>query len=87
MAEERGVGMNCKKCKAHCAWVGKERDVNYKCLVGYVPITNGDRIRSMTDEEIEAWFWWMHKEMMWYTDSHDFLRKWLKKEVADEHTD
>ena len=48
-----------------------------------VPKTNADRIRAMSDEEIEAWFWWMHDEMMWYTDSHDFLRAWLKKEVEE----
>lgn len=47
------------------------------------PITNADRIRSMTDEEIEKWFWWMHKEMMRYIDSRVFVHDWLKQEVKE----
>ena len=62
-------------------------DVNFENCTGRVTVvtnkTNADRIRQMSDEEIEAWFWWMHDGMMWYTDSHDFLRKWLKKEVEE----
>lgn len=45
------------------------------------PQTNADRIRAMTDEEIENWFWWMHKEMMRYIDSRVFLHDWLKQEA------
>lgn len=45
--------------------------------------TNADRIRSMTDEEIEDWYWWMHEEMMYYTDSHAFVHEWLKQENND----
>ena len=44
------------------------------------PRTNADKIRQMTDEEIEEWYWWMHKEMMYYTDSHTFVHDWLKQE-------
>lgn len=47
------------------------------------PITNGDRIRQMTDEEIETWYWWMHKEMMYYTDSKVFVHNWLKQEAEN----
>lgn len=47
------------------------------------PRTNADRIRAMTDEEIEAWYWWMHKEMMYYTDSAEFVHNWLKQEVEE----
>jgi len=46
--------------------------------------SNADRIRVMTDEEIEDWYWWMHKEMMYYTDSRAFVHDWLKQEVDDE---
>ena len=42
------------------------------------PQTNADRIRAMSDEEIEDWYWWMHKEMMQYTDSRIFVHDWLK---------
>lgn len=44
----------------------------------FAPMTNADRIRSMTDEEIEDWYWWMHEEMMYYTDSRVFVHDWLK---------
>ena len=44
--------MNCKNCRQNCAWAGKERSEHGKCFVGYIPTTNADRIRSMTDEEI-----------------------------------
>ena len=51
------------------------------------PITNADRVRQMTDEGIEDWYWWMHKKMMHYTDSRIFVHDWLKapaeKEVAE----
>lgn len=46
-------------------------------------LTNADRIRAMTDEEIEKWFWWMHKEMMLYTDSRHFLHEWLRQEKRE----
>ena len=43
--------------------------------------TNADRIRAMTDEELENWYWWMHKHMMYYTDSRAFFHEWLKQEA------
>ena len=54
---------------------------NEKLMGGLRKTTNADRIRAMTDEEIEKWFWWMHKEMMRYTDSRVFLHDWLKQEA------
>ena len=48
------------------------------------PITNADRVRSMTDEELEKWYWWMHKEMMCATDSRTFVHNWLKQEAKRE---
>lgn len=45
--------------------------------------THYDEIRAMSVEEIENWFWWMHKEMMRYTDSRVFLHDWLRQEVND----
>ena len=46
-------------------------------------LTNADRIRSMSDEEIEQWFWWMYEEMTHYTDSHEFMHDWLKQRRED----
>lgn len=42
--------------------------------------THYDEIRAMSMEEIENWFWWMHKEIMRYTDSRVFLHDWLRQE-------
>lgn len=45
--------LKCKSCKAACAHVGHpETNLHEKCLVGYLPITNADRIRAMSDEEL-----------------------------------
>lgn len=47
--------MNCRNCKANCYWAGRdvtEPDHGH-CFVGYIPKTNADRIRAMTDEELD----------------------------------
>ena len=68
--------------KARCySWSEKWIDV---VVIDGKPLTNADRIRSMTDEEIEEWYWWMHKEMMRYTDSRIFVHDWLKSPVEVE---
>ncbi len=40
---------NCKYCKADCALRGKD---NLKECKGHIPMTNADRIRAMSDEEL-----------------------------------
>ena len=40
---------SCKYCKADCALRGEE---NLKECKGHIPMTNADRIRSMSDEEL-----------------------------------
>ena len=40
---------NCKYCKADCALSGEE---NLKECKGHIPMTNADRIRAMSDEEL-----------------------------------
>ena len=47
--------MTCKTCKSRCAWAGQEASEHGKCLVGYTPITNGDKIRSMSDYDLADW--------------------------------
>ena len=74
---------NCKSCKnIGCGALGSDWTprAGIECY-GYQPLTNADRIRAMTDEEIENWYWWMHKEMMNCTESHVFVHDWLKQEV------
>ena len=75
-----------------CPFCGKETDkwimfrgdiVGCRYCGIHVKQTNADRLRSMTDEELENWYWWMHKEMMRYTDSHCFVHDWLRQEASD----
>lgn len=42
--------MNCKTCKADCARRGENREK--EVCPGFIPMTNADYIRSMTDEEL-----------------------------------
>ena len=42
--------MNCKYCKADCAHSGEDRELDKRSC--YIPMTNGDKIRAMTDEEL-----------------------------------
>ena len=41
--------MNCKYCKADCIFRGEQQTKECK---GYIPMTNADRIRAMSDEEL-----------------------------------
>lgn len=82
-----GVCWGTKECEA-CSCGGDEGKCDFyadkRKKATLKEITNADRIRAMTDEEIEKWFWWMHKEMMFYTDSRHFLHEWLKQEAKEE---
>ena len=73
----------CKECyNMKCVFVtGEREDFDTSECADFRPMTNADKIRTMTDEEIEAWYWWMHKEMMYYTDSAAFVHDWLKSPV------
>lgn len=42
--------------------------------------SNADYVRSMTDEELAEWYWWMLHYVQGYTDSRIALREWLKEE-------
>ena len=74
------------KCRMNeiCRKPHRDGECERNCYYNTVEVkTNADRIRAMSDEEIENWFWWMHKEMMRYTDSRVFLHDWLRQEVSD----
>lgn len=47
------------------------------------PFTNADRVRSMTDDELVEWYWWMLRYIQGYTDSYIALREWLKEEYKE----
>lgn len=67
-------GCSCarSKCSDECSTYR-----NFKAKV----LTNADRVRQMSDAEIEDWYWWMHKKMMQFTDSRIFVHEWLKSPV------
>lgn len=67
--------IKCINCNSYFA---KEDILGSRDETEPKPITNADRLRAMSDEEIEDWYWWMHKEMMYYTDSRVFVHEWLK---------
>ena len=78
---------------AQCPFCGRETDrfiMFHGTVVGcrYCGVqkkeTNADRIRAMSDEELEKWFWWMHDVMFNFTDSRAFLHEWLNSEVDDD---
>lgn len=41
---------NCKLCLADCAFSGK--DMKKGACKGYIPMTNSDRVRAMSDEKL-----------------------------------
>ena len=51
------------------------------CLFNPASPTNGDLVRSMTNEEISKWFWWMLNKTREYTDSRIALKEWLYEEA------
>lgn len=51
------------------------------------PMTNADRIRVMTDDEMARLFYDMGKHKYDYPQSIDVWMEWLEQEIDDEHTD
>lgn len=83
---------NCKYCKADCALRGEE---NLKECTGHIPMTNADRIRSMTDEELSVF---LCEHFKCYSNScpgiglcktnegkANGLLKWLQKQVKEAY--
>ena len=77
----------CDNCIRECQWRAPSGGLDPPVItcprIISKPQTNADRIRAMSDEELYNWFWWMHKEMMFYTDSHLFVREWLEQEAVE----
>ena len=72
--EEKGANRYCSYHDTYVGWMGCE-DCNPK------PITNADRIRAMSDEELMLWLYA-------YADGSGKTREqwleWLKEEVEDD---
>lgn len=82
--------MNCRACAGPCCLKGSNHEGDCE---GYKPITNADRIRTMSDEEL-AWELARICRMPFYKDDSeidgyevDFWAKWLKQEATDGATD
>lgn len=77
---------NCKYCKADCALSGEE---NLKECKWHIPMTNADRIRAMSDEELEngirklslGYEPWcdLHCKMNGDDDCNRCLRSWIQQ--------
>ncbi len=77
--------MKCKTCKASCIWRGgSDKPENMKCLVGYKPITNGDQIRKMTDEEMADEILGLFAAFCEVEWSKETLLDWLRQEVSND---
>ena len=84
---------NCKYCKADCALMGEE---NLKECKGHIPMTNADRIRSMSDEELATFISEIANECEINTECnqhcygcdieycvHESCLKWLQQPVKE----
>lgn len=77
------VKFDCKICEnENCCWQGLP--AIEKVCDGYKhTTTHADRVRAMSDDELEEWFWWMLKYVQGYTDSRCALRDWLKQKAEE----
>lgn len=68
---------NCEYCKADCAHIGEHQ---VKACKGYIPQTNGDSIRAMSDEELA-------KAIIASTDyfEENEALEWLKQPAEVDH--
>ena len=75
---------NCHNCErlVICPWANPEEIIcsSFKAK----PITNGDRIRSMTDEELADWVWGAETAGRAYGPrGKKAWLDWLKQEATD----
>lgn len=74
---------NCKYCKAECGFGGENRQ---RDCAGYIAMTNADKIRAMSDEELAGVVVCPH------TGNWDLCRndcqkcrlEWLKQPAGDD---
>ena len=74
---------NCKLCLADCAFSGK--DMKKGTCKGYIPMTNSDRVRAMSDEKLADWA--INKAPSIgkrYTDSRLGLLDWLQQPAEED---
>lgn len=77
---------NAGYCKISACVNPKYNNQLINTNVSKMPQTNGDRIRSMSDEELADEYIRIYSELPKYSDSWAWLRGWLKQEVDGEQT-
>lgn len=88
--------MNCKNCKKQgCSFAGKDHEMSFECRL-YIGKTNADRIRAMTDEELDNFLGDIQRDTANYcggvteTQSYPFPEQrgawldWLKQEAKED---
>lgn len=82
---DKDTDKDCVRCKGNCGFIGITGQ--WACR-GFVPMTNADRIRHMTDEELA---WYIANQRGWYCDFKDpseeeypKVLEWLKSPADKE---
>lgn len=74
--------INCKYCKSDCFFRGEDMEPVCKW---YDPMTNADRIRDMTDEELGEFLGnWASDSKFWKCDGLGECLAWLKDPMEGE---
>lgn len=84
---------NCKLCLADCAFKGK--DMKKGNCKGYIPMSNADRIRAMSDEELVSFMMYpvckytgckgdCTEKNIGVTGCRKKILNWLKQPVKEE---
>ena len=72
---------NCKSCKIDCFFSGE--DFLQPICKWYSPITNADRIRSMSDEELGEFLGeWAERSLAWKRDGLGECLAWLQEPIS-----
>ena len=76
----------CEICKADCVFKG-EKDLKPECR-GFIPMTNADRIRAMSDEELAELLMWYcpypNRKEECEQGCEKCVAEWLKSPVKED---
>ena len=85
---DKDTDEQCVRCKGNCGFIGI---TGMWACKGFVPMTNADRIRAMTDEELAEWIGKIQFDTAYYCAGEDEQKypypdgwlDWLKKEAEE----
>lgn len=80
---DRDESEECKRCKGNCGYVGMG---GFWVCNGFIPITNGDRIRRMSNKELAIWLsdTFHGNAPKGFGDSIDRWLSWLQEESPSD---